>query len=374
MKKIFIGSSSSPSSVEKAKNLKELLEGLNVAVTYWEDVNVYPVGGMINGDLFTQPLLHHAAIFVFGQDDKTEKGTFVPRDNVIYEAGLFSGALGREKVAICHVEGTHYPSDLQGVTYLEYTSNNIKIMKDRLSEWLNRYVRDDRLPQSYNNIIMKPREAIHQQCPIENRMHMNDGAYKFIRRIRLMNLTSNLVLNPQVADAEHRQQSKTSIPNLIQKILKETNAPFELILVEPHQANLYDCSKKITNRNLETIDDLVYNSWETIKKMICTDSIYEKAYKENRFRCFSVNISIPYAIFNVEFQGKYKQYDHVKIDLYSSKITSENQRRSFIVWREDDPDNYDFFVQNFDSIRADNQICQLATPERIQSWLDLRHK
>jgi predicted nucleotide-binding protein len=61
------------------------------------------------------------AILVLTPDDlasKKGKQTYLPRDNVVFEIGLFMGALGRERTFIVH--GQHevidLPSDLAGIT------------------------------------------------------------------------------------------------------------------------------------------------------------------------------------------------------------------------------------------------------------------
>ena len=64
------------------------------------------------------------AAFVFAQDDWTtptpgDPGTAVPgqaspRDNVVFEAGLFGGALGMRRTFILHANGAKLPTDLLG--------------------------------------------------------------------------------------------------------------------------------------------------------------------------------------------------------------------------------------------------------------------
>jgi predicted nucleotide-binding protein len=46
----------------------------------------------------------------------------VPRDNLIFELGLFTGTLGRAKTFLvkCRDEDIELPSDLLGVTTVEY--------------------------------------------------------------------------------------------------------------------------------------------------------------------------------------------------------------------------------------------------------------
>ena len=64
-------------------------------------------------------------IFVFSADDTaTIKGQFlnVPRDNVVYEAGLFSGYLSPERclIAVPRNVAVHIPTDFLGMTYGVY--------------------------------------------------------------------------------------------------------------------------------------------------------------------------------------------------------------------------------------------------------------
>jgi hypothetical protein len=65
------------------------------------------------------------AAFVFAQDDWTttdaaESGQASPRDNVVFEAGLFGGALGIRRTFILHADGSKLPSDLLGLTSVRY--------------------------------------------------------------------------------------------------------------------------------------------------------------------------------------------------------------------------------------------------------------
>jgi predicted nucleotide-binding protein with TIR-like domain len=68
------------------------------------------------------------AAFVFAQDDWTTKGASTdepsgqasPRDNVVFEAGLFGGALGIRRTFILHANGAKLPTDLLGLTSIRY--------------------------------------------------------------------------------------------------------------------------------------------------------------------------------------------------------------------------------------------------------------
>ena len=65
------------------------------------------------------------AAFVFAQDDWTttdtsQSGQASPRDNVVFEAGLFGGTLGIRRTFILHAHGSKLPSDLLGLTSVRY--------------------------------------------------------------------------------------------------------------------------------------------------------------------------------------------------------------------------------------------------------------
>jgi hypothetical protein len=94
------------------------------------------------------------AAFVFAQDDWTiksppasddsESGQASPRDNVVFEAGLFGAALGMRRTFILHANGTKLPSDLLGLTCVRYgdaaTPAEVRVVNQKLrkaieNEW-----------------------------------------------------------------------------------------------------------------------------------------------------------------------------------------------------------------------------------------------
>jgi Predicted nucleotide-binding protein containing TIR-like domain len=85
------------------------------------------------------------AAFVFAQDDWTTDnmltsappgaGQASPRDNVVFEAGLFGGVLGMRRIFIIHASGSKLPSDLLGFTCIRYagaTAAEIKVVNQKI--------------------------------------------------------------------------------------------------------------------------------------------------------------------------------------------------------------------------------------------------
>ena len=87
------------------------------------------------------------AAFVFARDDwttdalpapdPTGSGQASPRDNVVFEAGLFGGVLGMRRTFILHANGSKLPSDLLGMTCVRYgeaTGAEIKVINQKLQQ------------------------------------------------------------------------------------------------------------------------------------------------------------------------------------------------------------------------------------------------
>src|SRR6478752_8101668 len=77
------------------------------------------------------------AAFVFAQDDWTttdasESGEASPRDNVVFEAGLFGGALGIRRTFILHATGSKLPTELLGLTCVRYGDATDAAEMDRI--------------------------------------------------------------------------------------------------------------------------------------------------------------------------------------------------------------------------------------------------
>src|SRR6185436_2040189 len=49
-----------------------------------------------------------------------DSGQAAPRDNVVFEAGLFGGVLGMRRTFILHARGSKLPTDLLGLTSIRY--------------------------------------------------------------------------------------------------------------------------------------------------------------------------------------------------------------------------------------------------------------
>src|SRR5688500_12516903 len=148
--RIFLGSSG-----KQAKLLQALTRGLD------DVAHVEPWPTSFNPGVTTLERLLELtrevdfAAFVFAQDDWTSNtpaaapaepalapGQASPRDNVVFEAGLFGGVLGMRRTFILHARGAKLPTDLLGLTCVRY---------------------EGATPAELKSIILKLRQAIESE-------------------------------------------------------------------------------------------------------------------------------------------------------------------------------------------------------------------
>ena len=118
--RIFLGSSG-----KQAKLLQAITHGLEGVADVEPWMTTFNPGRGTLDRLVELSREVDFAAFVFAQDDWTstdgsQSGEASPRDNVVFEAGLFGGALGIRRTFILHANGSKLPTDLLGLTSVRY--------------------------------------------------------------------------------------------------------------------------------------------------------------------------------------------------------------------------------------------------------------
>jgi predicted nucleotide-binding protein len=140
--RLFIASSSQPQSLQVVQILKQLLEesaGPPIEVAPWHE-DFHPGGKTIIETLEEIAERSDFALMVLGEDDvirvagephpetasgenlNAHRSCKAPRDNVIFELGLFSGLMGRERCMVVYDKGKglKLPTDIAGIVAALY--------------------------------------------------------------------------------------------------------------------------------------------------------------------------------------------------------------------------------------------------------------
>jgi predicted nucleotide-binding protein len=139
---VFIGSSSESIKVLRALQ-NEFSHDQDFLVRPWTVPGVFGASNFPIDDLERQVITSDFAVLIVGPDDVVaSRGevTDAPRDNVIFELGLFMGALTRKRTYLVVPRGVNLkiPSDLLGLTPLDYATGEPDTLAERIGPVANR--------------------------------------------------------------------------------------------------------------------------------------------------------------------------------------------------------------------------------------------
>ncbi len=124
-----------------ANDISKFLSSRDVSVRDWE-LDFAP-GATILDELLDASKSCLGAIMLLTRDDEFlgEENYAAPRDNVIFEMGLFMEAKGRERVLVVREEGAKMPADIGGGIYLSLRDrNDIAPIHTKLLEFIEKRI------------------------------------------------------------------------------------------------------------------------------------------------------------------------------------------------------------------------------------------
>lgn len=143
-KRIFIGSSSE--AIDLAETAKSLLDS-DFEVTIWNesiwDKAVFKLNQNFLNDLLKASLQYDFGLLLGTNDDKVEyRGAEVmqPRDNVLFELGLFMGRLGLSKCAFVVDKELKLLSDINGISLARFEKGDVKSFVDAIGSVKNLFM------------------------------------------------------------------------------------------------------------------------------------------------------------------------------------------------------------------------------------------
>lgn len=130
---VFIGHGRSP----MWRELKDFIQD-RLRLPY-EEFNRQPMAGITTIDRLKQMLDNSVlALLILTAEDERADGKLQARLNVIHEVGLFQGRLGFNKAIILLEKGCEKFSNIDGLTYIEFTQGNIKETFEEVRRTLER--------------------------------------------------------------------------------------------------------------------------------------------------------------------------------------------------------------------------------------------
>jgi hypothetical protein len=148
--RIFIGSSTEALQLGVVDDLAFWLEEMGHVPIRWNDPRTFPAGATTLQRLSALNGRLDAAVLVFTGDDNVEYRNVVsgaPRDNVVFEYGLFCGILGSpQRVLIARYGTPRIPSDLGGIIYASLQQDRPESNRRQIKVWLETVSNEERPP------------------------------------------------------------------------------------------------------------------------------------------------------------------------------------------------------------------------------------
>jgi CRP/FNR family cyclic AMP-dependent transcriptional regulator len=132
---VFLGSSSESKEIVHA--IQNGFRQDDFVLRPWTKSGVFGASHFPIEDLEFEVETSDFAVLVLGPDDNVvsrKKSYRAPRDNVVFELGLFMGSLSRQRTFLVLPDGVDIkiPSDLLGLTVLKYEINSSKTLVTRI--------------------------------------------------------------------------------------------------------------------------------------------------------------------------------------------------------------------------------------------------
>ncbi len=334
--KIFIGSAKE--SLKAANTIKFLLDHIGHEGIIWDEIGVFVPSTYTIQNLERCANDFDAAIFVYSEDDMLQTHESIVasvRDNVIFESGLFIGKMGHAKVALYIVGNPKIPSDLQGITVIKAT-DNLDADERKFKAWLQNISNGEKecIKKDNRTVIMSSRSQIDNVKTLEER-------WKYAKEITLVNFASTAFIASSKVAPEY--VSKNSWRELFQKKLK-SGCTFRFLITEPNSYADFDASFSkmniIKNVDVET-SDIISMAFDGLEKEYQNLNNYGAPRGNLEYR--TTTICLPYGLILVTNDAEHSNLNHVKVDLYSPYLLDDSERRSFIIYS--DNENYAFFYK-----------------------------
>lgn len=244
---------------------------------------------------------------------------------------------------------------------------------------------------SANNTYLSSREHIEKKlAPLTVRFgadlvnmlsqNMEYNGENHIRFIHMSCYAASIIFSPQQDMVDERAYDSYMMSYIFAWLLRDPAFNLEIVINAPGGIAMQDAidHEKLGNSSLETCPEAIFlSSYSNISRLIREEPTFTKAYKEKRFRFMVTESVLPYALLQVEYKPPFEEYSHIKVDIYSEGLTSNMDRRCMMIFKQEDPENYDFFVRRYEYIRNPKQSQKLIGQyhdQWLEQWERLKEK
>ena len=199
-----------------------------------------------------------------------------------------------------------------------------------------------------------------------------------IKEINMVCYAATIITNTDVAHIDRRAYDYGTMFNIFAQLLKEERFIFRLVVNAPLSVASKDAVNysKLGNHAMRDNEEAIFlDTYANINRMIESGS-YKTASTERRFTFTVTECVLPYAMFQIVYDEENSEKNHIKVDLYSCNMDSSDDRRTMVIFRREDQENYDFFenqIKFFNSREMRKRSFELISQNHdrwMQAWTE----
>lgn len=199
-----------------------------------------------------------------------------------------------------------------------------------------------------------------------------------IKEINMVCYAATIITNTDVAHIDRRAYDYGTMFNIFAQLLKEERFIFRLVVNAPLSVASKDAVNysKLGNHAMRDNEEAIFlDTYANINRMIESGS-YKTASTERHFTFTVTECVLPYAMFQIVYDEENSEKNHIKVDLYSCNMDSSDDRRTMVIFRREDQENYDFFenqIKFFNSREMRKRSFELISQNHdrwMQAWTE----
>lgn len=203
---------------------------------------------------------------------------------------------------------------------------------------------------------------------------------QMIKHIRMSCYAASLVFNSSRNMVDDKAYDNGLLFNTFAELLRDKEFSMEIIINAPDSTGAKQAVENLMlgNSALEQYPEAVfYSAYAGLNRLIEEVEAFKVAHSEKRFRYYLVDTVMNGAIFQMEYKPEWKEFDHIKYDMYGYDLSSAVERRCLLFFRENDPNNYEFMSNQYRYLkRKAFKLSEVAkkNEEWMQTWEEIKEE
>ena len=198
-----------------------------------------------------------------------------------------------------------------------------------------------------------------------------DASKHHIREVNMVCYAASIIFAPQRNMVDHRAYDYGLMFNIFSKLFENNQFHLDIVINAPF-SEAAKAAVKYKNLGNDAMKDdeqaIFYGSYGSLCDLKKQDP-YKTAFENNQFSFMVTERFLPYALFEIIYDDEYKEFNHIKVDLYSYGIDANSERRTMVFFQDTDGANYNFFKKQITMLKDEYELSKKLIAKNEKLWL-----